>query len=214
MAYEHRPAGHAGADPATRISEHDRGAARHVLEGEALHVAADDDLGARKTDAGARIGGALHVEAAPLRAVGEALADGAVDMRAACVAGLQHRDDAAQRGLRRAVLSASGEREPHAVRRVCREAIAGDRAVRESGHDVGGARVRDASSRERARVRRRDEALARVEARLARDLGCGRDEQRHALGGAAPAALDRREQRRQVDPVEAPRLLEQIGPSH
>src|SRR5687767_2107420 len=68
---EHEPAGHSGADPAARIAEHDRGPAGHVLEGEAAEVAAEDDVRAGEPDGSARVGPALHEEAAALRSVRE-----------------------------------------------------------------------------------------------------------------------------------------------
>ena len=88
-------AGHPGAGPGTEVAEHQRPARGHVLEGEALGVGAVDEqprlssigllglaaehhVGAGEADAEARVGRALDVELAPLGAVGEGLADRAV----------------------------------------------------------------------------------------------------------------------------------------
>src|SRR2546422_11648555 len=70
---------HARADPASRIAEDDGAAASHVLEREAAQVAAEHDLRAGETDAGAGVRAALHEEASALRAVPEALPHRAVD---------------------------------------------------------------------------------------------------------------------------------------
>src|SRR6185295_15827935 len=88
VAHVNAAAGHAGAGPGTEVTEHDGAARGHVLEGEALGVGAVDDaaaavvdrllglagqhyIGTGETDAEARIGRALDVEAAALSAVGE-----------------------------------------------------------------------------------------------------------------------------------------------
>src|SRR4051812_47839611 len=95
VAQEDQAAAHARADPATRIAEHDSASAGHVLEREAAQVAAENDLRAGETDAGACIGAALHEETSPLRAVREALAHGSVHPGARSVARLQDGDLAA-----------------------------------------------------------------------------------------------------------------------
>src|SRR6185503_8785419 len=78
-------AAHARADPATGVAEHDGAATGHVLECEATQVAAEEHVGARESNAGPRIGTALYVEAAALRAVAKALPHRAVDPVAARV---------------------------------------------------------------------------------------------------------------------------------
>ena len=101
------------------------GAARgHVLEGEALGVGAvddaalrivharfwltgEDDVGAGEADAEAGVGRALHEEPAALGAVGEGLADRAVDSLAVRVLALEDRDGTAEHRLADAVLGAA-----------------------------------------------------------------------------------------------------------
>ena len=95
-AHVDAPAGHPGAGPGADVAEHDGAARGHVLEREALRVgavddaaarvverlrrlAAEHDVGAREADAEARVGRALDEQAAALGAVGERLADRAVD---------------------------------------------------------------------------------------------------------------------------------------
>src|SRR5205814_1649995 len=56
VAQEDDPAAHAGADPSTRIAEHDGRAAGHVFEREPAEIPAEHDLRARETDGGPRIG--------------------------------------------------------------------------------------------------------------------------------------------------------------
>src|SRR5205814_3771673 len=76
---ENDAAAHAGADPSPGVAEDHRGAAGHVFKREATQIAAEHHLRARETDRGARVGAALHEEAATLSAVGEAFADRSVD---------------------------------------------------------------------------------------------------------------------------------------
>src|SRR5439155_582945 len=98
--------------------------------------AAEHDLRAGETDAGAGVRAALDEEASTLRAVPEALPHRAVDEAALRVARLEHRDRSAERRLRGAVLRAAQERERDAVRRVRREAVPGDRAFAEARREL------------------------------------------------------------------------------
>src|SRR3989441_4593750 len=157
---------HARADPASRIAEDDGATASHVLEREAAQVAAEHDLRAGETDAGAGVRAALHEEASALRAVPEALPHRAVDEAALRVARLEHRDRSAERRLRGAVLRAAQERERYAVRRVRREAVPGDRAFAEARRDVLHRDPGDPHPGERARGVRRDEAIVGAQAPL------------------------------------------------
>src|SRR5206468_2517709 len=86
VAQEHHAAAHAGADPTTRVPEHNRAPAGHVFEREAAKVAAEQHLRAREADAGTRVRAALHVETSALCTVAEALPDRAVDEVAVRVA--------------------------------------------------------------------------------------------------------------------------------
>ena len=142
-------AGHPRARPRADVAEHDRAARGHVLEGEALGVGAVDDaaarvverllrltaehdVGAREADAEARVGRTLHEEAATLGAVGERLADGAVDAAPLGVRALQDRDGAAEHRLADAVLGAALDPDHHAPGVEGAEALAGDRAAVEA----------------------------------------------------------------------------------
>ena len=117
-------AGHPGAGPGPDVAEHDGAARGHVLEGEALGVGAVDDaaaavvdvglglapehdVGAGEADAEARVGGALDEQPAPLGAVGERLADRAVDPPPAGALALEDRDRAAEHRLADPVLGAA-----------------------------------------------------------------------------------------------------------
>ena len=139
-------AGHAGAGPGAEVAEHQGAAGGHVLEGEALGVGAvddaaaavvevvlglagEDDVGAGEADAEARVGRALDEEAAALGAIGEGLADRAVEPLALGPLALEDRDRAAQHPLADAVLGAALDADRDAVGIEGAEALAGDRAA-------------------------------------------------------------------------------------
>src|SRR5262245_464455 len=117
-------AGHPGAGPGANVPEHDRPARGHVFEGEPLGVRAVDHAALRivkgllrltgehhvrprEPDAESRVGRPLNEEAASLRAVGEGLADRAVDPLTVSVRALHDRDGAPEHGLADAVLGAA-----------------------------------------------------------------------------------------------------------
>src|SRR6185503_17453194 len=218
-------AAHARADPATGVAEHDGAATGHVLECEATQVAAEQHVGPGKADAGPRVGAPLHVEAAALRAVAEALPHRAVDPVAARVPRLENSERPAERGLRGAVLRATGDAERHAIGRVRAEAVARDRTMPERGGELGDHRARDALTRELPGRRGRDEAMLATKARVirrtarafgtiarfllnGRSTGHGEDAQ---LAAAATHRTRGREQRGEIDAIEAAHLREEIG---
>ena len=146
LAHVDAPAGHPGARPGADVAEDHSAARRHVLEREALRVgavrdaaarvverlrrlAAEHDVGAREPDAEARVGRSLNEEAAALRAVGERLADRAVDPLAGPVAALEDRDGATEHRLADAVLRAALDPNHQPVGVEGSEPLAGDRAA-------------------------------------------------------------------------------------
>ena len=97
-----------------------------------LGLAGEDDVGAGEADAEARVGRALDEQAAALGAVGEGLADRAVDPLALRALALEDRDDAAEHRLADAVLGAALDPDRDAVGVEGAEALAGDRAAVEA----------------------------------------------------------------------------------
>ena len=94
-----------------------------------LGLAGEHHVGAGEADAEARVGRALDEEAAALGAVGEGLADRAVDALALGALALQDRDGAAQHRLADAVLGAALDADGDALGVEGAEALAGDRAA-------------------------------------------------------------------------------------
>ena len=92
-------------------------------------LAGEDDVGAGEADAEARVGRALDEEAAALGAVGERLADRAVEPLALGALALEDRDRAAEHRLADAVLGAALDADRDAVGVEGAEALAGDRAA-------------------------------------------------------------------------------------
>src|SRR6476646_1949930 len=146
MADVDAAAGHPGAGPGTEVAEDDGAARGHVLEGETLSVGAVDHaaasvvdrlfrfagqhhVGAGETDAEARVGRALNEEAATLGAVGEGLADRAVEPLAFGALALQYRDRAAQHRLAHAVLGTALDTDRDAVGVEGTQPLASDRAA-------------------------------------------------------------------------------------
>src|SRR5258706_1307465 len=212
---EHDAAAHAGTDPAAGIAEHDRAPTGHVLEGEAAQVAAEHDVRARQPNPRARIGTALHEEAAALRAVGEALPHRAVDPRAGGVLRLEYGDRAAERGLGRAVLRAALDDQRDAIARVRAEAIAGDGALTERALELRDRGSGDGLPRERARLRRRDEPVLAAEPHVLETVDplrrCARSGDHPDLASTVATRSGRREERREVDAVVAARLHQEVG---
>ena len=155
-------------------------------------LAADHHVGAREADAEARVGVALHEQAAALGAVGERLADRAVHPPAEAVRALHDRHLAAVHGLRHAVLGAALHRDVHAVDVEGAEALAADRAAVEGQRGQRAAVGRrpvleDARARDRPGELRAEHAVVGVgRARPSRARARGRARRRRRAPRSAP----------------------------
>src|SRR6185503_8098691 len=186
---------------------------------------AEEHVGARESNAGPRIGTALYVEAAALRSVAKALPHRAIDPVAARVPRLENSERPAERGLRGAVLRATGDAQRHPIGRVRAETVARDRAMPERGRELGDDGTGDALTRELTGRRGRDEAVRATQERAARlaatavavarffldrrSTGHGEDAQLAAA--ATHRTRGRAEQPGELDAIEAAHLREEIG---